>query len=228
MTATFAGKLTRSAEDYLKAIYSLSREGQASTSDIAQRLDLSPASVSGMLKRLAEQGLIERTPYKGVFLTVGGMEAALRVVRRHRVIESYLVEMLGFSWDNVHDEAERLEHAVSDALIGRMAEALGNPEFDPHGDPIPAPDGSMVSVATIPLPQVARGAVVELCRVTTDDPEQLRYLSSLGLNVGVAMEVVDQAPFQGPTTITVSGTRHVLGNQLAGRIQCRQPAGRLP
>jgi DtxR family transcriptional regulator, Mn-dependent transcriptional regulator len=125
--------LTQSVEDYLKAIYSLSPEGRpASTSDIAHRLDLSAPSVSGMVKRLSEQGLLEHVPYKGVQLTDEGRRAALRMIRRHRIIETYLVARLGYGWDTVHDEAERLEHAVSDRLIERMAEALGNPGADPH------------------------------------------------------------------------------------------------
>src|SRR5690349_5229776 len=136
--------LTRSVEDYLKAIYRLSAAGQpAATSQIANLLELSAPSVSGMIKRLSEQGLLEHVPYKGVQLTAEGRRAALRMVRRHRMIEAYLVEFLGYSWDTVHEEAERLEHAVSDALVERMAAALGHPDVDPHGDPIPAADGSV-------------------------------------------------------------------------------------
>src|SRR6185437_12757525 len=136
--------LTRSVEDYLKAIYRLSPSGRpASTSEIAHLLELSAPSVSGMIKRLSEQGLLEHVPYKGVLLTPEGRRAALRMLRRHRLIEAYLVEFLGYSWDTVHEEAERLEHAVSDLLIERMAAALGHPAVDPHGDPIPGPDGSI-------------------------------------------------------------------------------------
>ena len=127
--------LTRSVEDYLKAIYTLSPEGRpASTSDIAHRLELSAPSVSGMVKRLSEQGLLEHVPYKGVQLTEEGRRAALRMIRRHRILETYLVARLGFGWDTVHEEAERLEHAVSDTLVERMAEALGNPGAGPPGD----------------------------------------------------------------------------------------------
>ena len=130
--------LTRSVEDYLKVIYSLSPEGRtASTSDIAHRLELSAPSVSGMIKRLSEQGLLEHIPYKGVQLTAEGRRAALRMIRRHRILEAYLVARLGYTWDAVHEEADRLEHAVSEGLIERMAEALGNPDADPHGEPDP-------------------------------------------------------------------------------------------
>src|ERR671916_1981791 len=147
--------LTRSVEDYLKAIYQLSPEGRAaSTSEIAQLLALSPPSVTGMVKRLSEQGLLEHVPYRGVQLTEEGRRAALRMVRRHRLIEAYLVEFLGYSWDTVHEEAERLEHAVSDTMIERMATALGNPTVDPHGAPIPAADGSIHELAASALTEI--------------------------------------------------------------------------
>src|SRR5919205_2184301 len=140
--------LTRSVEDYLKAIYRLSPRGRpASTSEIAHLLELSAPSVSAMVKRLSEHGLLEHVPYRGVQLTAEGRRAALKMVRRHRLIEAYLVEFLGYSWDTVHDEAERLEHAVSDTMVERMASALGNPGADPHGDPIPDADGSIAEVA---------------------------------------------------------------------------------
>src|SRR6266542_3216589 len=135
--------LTRSVEDYLKAIYRLSPEGRpASTSGIAHLLELSAASVSGMVKRLSEQGLLEHVPYRGVQLTAEGRRAALRMVRRHRLIEAYLVGFLGYSWDTVHEEAERLEHAVSDTMAERMAASLGHPSAEHPGPPLPAPDRS--------------------------------------------------------------------------------------
>ena len=165
MNATVAEGLTRSVEDYLKAIYRLSSGTQpAATSDIANLLDLSPPSVSGMIKRLSEQGLLEHVPYKGVVLTPAGRRLALRTVRRHRLIESYLVAFLGYSWDAVHDEAERLEHAISDELAERMAAALGNPGVDPHGDPIPTADGDIAEVAGMPLSEVPAGMAVEIRR----------------------------------------------------------------
>src|SRR5678816_2767077 len=143
---------TRSVEDYLKAVYRLSSEERpASTTEIAQRLELSPASVSAMVKRLSEQGLLEHERYRGVPLTGEGRRAALRIVRRHRLVESYLVEFLGYDWDTVHAEAEKLEHAMSDELVERMAAALGPPVSDPHGDPIPAADGSVAELQGTPL-----------------------------------------------------------------------------
>src|SRR3989442_12130265 len=134
--------LTRSVEDYLKAIYHLSSQGGfAATSDIAAMLEVAPPSVSGMVKRLSETGLIEHVPYRGVQLTQQGRRAALKMIRRHRVLETYLTQQLGYDWGGVHEEAERLEHAVSDGLIERMADALGAPRYAPHGDPIPTAAG---------------------------------------------------------------------------------------
>src|SRR5213080_4836605 len=163
--------LTRSFEDYLKAIYHLSNQGGfAATSDIAAMLEVAPPSVSGMVKRLSEAGLIEHVPYRGVQLTAQGRRAALRMIRRHRILELYLTQQLGYDWGGVHSEAERLEHAVSDELIDRMAGALGNPQYDPHGDPIPTATGEIeegerlalahagASSRSVPTPASARSS----------------------------------------------------------------------
>ncbi len=213
--------LTRSVEDYLKAIYRLSPQGRAaSTSEIAQRLDLSPASVSGMVKRLSEQGLLEHVPYKGVQLTSEGRRAALRMLRRHRLIEAFLVAHLGYTWDTVHDEAERLEHAVSDTLVDRMAAVLGHPAVDPHGDPIPTSEGDILELASTPLSEVPAGAAVEVRQVEESQPDRLRYIASIGLRPGVHVTVVDRQPFEGPITIAVDGRTHVVGHQLARVVRC--------
>ena len=213
--------LTRSVEDYLKAIYQLSPEGHpASTSEIAHLLALSAPSVTGMVKRLSEHGLLEHIPYRGVQLTEEGRRAALRMVRRHRLIEAYLVEFLGYSWDTVHAEAERLEHAVSDTLIERMAVALGNPTVDPHGDPIPAPDGSIHELAGSALTEIPVGKTVEIHRVHESQPERLRYIASLGLRPVVRVTVVDRQPFDDLVTIEVGGMRHVIGRELGHVLQC--------
>ncbi|CAN5869425.1 metal-dependent transcriptional regulator [soil metagenome] len=213
--------LTRSVEDYLKAIYRLSPQGRAaSTSEIAQRLELSPASVSGMVKRLSEQGLLEHVPYKGVQLTADGRRAALRMLRRHRLIEAYLVAFLGYTWDTVHEEAERLEHAVSDTMVERMAAVLGNPAVDPHGDPIPTSDGDIHETAGIPLSEVPAGARVEVRQVEESQPDRLRYIASLGLRPGVRFTVVDRQPFRGPITIEVAGRTHVVGSELGQVVRC--------
>jgi DtxR family Mn-dependent transcriptional regulator len=216
MAAAAHEPLTRSVEDYLKAIWSLSPEGRpASTSDIAHRLELSAASVSGMIKRLSEQGLLEHVPYKGVQLTAEGRSAALRMVRRHRILEAYLVGFLGYGWDTVHEEAERLEHAVSDKLIERMAVALGNPAADPHGDPIPTADLAIEEIAWTPLAEVPAGEQVELRRVGSEEPDRLRYLASMGLQLGARITVLGHEPFRGPITLDVDGQECVIGHELA-------------
>jgi len=213
--------LTRSVEDYLKAIYTLSPEGRpASTSDIAHRLELSAPSVSGMVKRLSEQGLLEHVPYKGVQLTEEGRRAALRMIRRHRILETYLVARLGFGWDTVHEEAERLEHAVSDTLVERMAEALGNPGADPHGEPIPTADGLIEEISATPLSDVPPGETVEVRRVTAGDPDRLRYLASVGLTPGAVITVLEHQPFMGPTTFRIDDRIRVLGHELALGLLC--------
>jgi len=221
MTAPPIDELTTSVEDYLKAIYAITGQGHpATTSEIARWLDLSPPSVSGMVKRLAEQGLLEYQPYKGVKLTAKGRRGALTMLRRHRIIESYLVERLGYSWDSVHQEAERLEHAVSEVLIERMADALGNPEFDPHGDPIPGPDGSVAEAMSTPLPDIDVGQQTALRQVRSHDAEQLRFIASVGLKPGTIFTVVDQQPFHGPTTIRLGDTEQVIGHELASLLWC--------
>jgi DtxR family Mn-dependent transcriptional regulator len=216
--------LTRSVEDYLKAIYRLSGGGApVSTSDIAQLLDLSAASVSGMVRRLSEQGLVEHAPYRGVELTSDGRRIALRMLRRHRLIEAYLVELLGYSWDTVHDEAERLEHAVSEVLIERMALALGNPRFDPHGDPIPDSDGAMDELVYTPLAEIPVGETAEIRRVDTSQAERLRYLGHSGLTPGTRVTVLERQPFRGPTTIRAAGGDQVIGHELARQLLCVRP-----
>ncbi|HYF40761.1 MAG TPA: metal-dependent transcriptional regulator, partial [Gemmatimonadales bacterium] len=205
----------------LKAIYQLSPEGRtASTSEIAQLLALSPPSVTGMVKRLSEHGLLEHVPYRGVQLTDEGRRAALRMVRRHRLIEAYLVEFLGYSWDTVHEEAERLEHAVSDTMVERMATALGHPEVDPHGDPIPSADGFVQELSCTPLTDISVGQTVELHRVHESQPERLRYIASLGLKPGVQIKVIDRQPFDDLVTIEVGGRQHVIGRELGHVLQC--------
>jgi DtxR family Mn-dependent transcriptional regulator len=213
--------LTRSVEDYLKAIYHLSEAGApAATSEIAHLLELAPASVTGMVKRLSEQGLLEHLPYKGVQLTPAGRRAALRMVRRHRILEAYLVAFLDYTWDAVHEEAERLEHAVSDPLIERMALALGNPSVDPHGDPIPAPDGTIAELVYTPLSEVPVGQSVELRRVETGHAERLRYFAAHGLVPGATLRVTSRQPFGGPVGVSTARGEQVLGHELAALLLC--------
>jgi DtxR family Mn-dependent transcriptional regulator len=223
-TSPLAEPLTRSVEDYLKAIYRLSHGSQpASTSDIAELLGLSAPSVSGMVRRLSEQGLLEHVPYRGVVLTEAGRRIALRMVRRHRLIEAYLVGYLGYSWDTVHDEAERLEHAVSEALIERMAVALGNPRFDPHGDPIPASDGSVDELVYTPLAEIPLGETAEIRRVDTSHAERLRFLEQAGLKPGTKVTVREHQPFRGPLTLRIGAAEQVIGHELAQQVLCIRP-----
>ncbi|HKR55229.1 MAG TPA: metal-dependent transcriptional regulator [Gemmatimonadales bacterium] len=216
--------LSRSVEDYLKVIYHLSSQGGfATTSDIAAMLLVAPPSVSGMIRRLSDSGLIEHVPYRGVQLTNQGRRAALRMIRRHRVLELYLTERLQYDWDGVHDEAERLEHAVSDELIDRMAMALGNPRYDPHGAPIPTAAGEIEETVLVPLAEVELGAPYELRQVDTEDPARLRYLAGQGLVPGRGVTVTARQPFNGPVTLTVvPGGERVIGRELALLLLCRR------
>jgi DtxR family Mn-dependent transcriptional regulator len=215
--------LSRSVEDYLKVIYHLSSEGGfATTSDIASMLAVAPPSVSGMTKRLSEAGLIEHVPYRGVQLTHQGRRAALRMIRRHRVLEVYLNQKLGYDWDNVHQEAERLEHAVSDELIERMAEALGDPHYDPHGAPIPTVEGDIEETQLISLAEAPVGAALEVRQVDDGDPARLRYLAGLGLTPGTRISVTDRQPFNGPTVVQMGRDTRVVGQDLARSLLCRE------
>jgi len=216
--------LSRSIEDYLKTIYEIGVDGTpAQTSAIAEALDVAPPSVSGMLKRLAEAGLLRHEPYRGVLLTGEGRRAALRIVRRHRILETYLMVKLGYDWATVHEEAERLEHAASDQLIERMAMALGNPRYDPHGAPIPTPAGEVEEPSHVTIADVPVGALAELRQVSDKDPDRLRYLASLGLKPGVVFQVVGRQPFRGPVSIRLSGVvprDQILGHEMARTLWC--------
>lgn len=217
-------KLSPSSEDYLKAIHDLTASGGlAQTGEIAVAMQVAAPSVSGMVKRLTAAGLVSHVPYRGVQLTRVGRRAALQLVRRHRIIETYLANKLGYGWDSVHEEAERLEHAVSDELVERMAMALGNPQYDPHGSPIPTRDGSVEDLALLPLSEVPVGETAELRAVNDRNPERLRYLASLGLKLGAAFDVVGRQPFRGPVTIRLAGAvprEQVVGYEMAQSVGC--------
>ena len=218
--------LSGPVEDYLKAIYDLERGEPATTNDIALRLDISPASVSGMMRRLADQGLITHEPYRGVRLTVDGRRAALRTLRRHRILECYLTEVLGYPWDRVHDEAERLEHAASEELIERMASALGDPMHDPHGAPIPSREGIVEEATLRSLADANGGERFRVRQVMDDDAERLRYLAELGIRPGAMVRVLDRAPFDGPITLWVDeaggGVTRAIGPALASQVFVEQ------
>jgi DtxR family transcriptional regulator, Mn-dependent transcriptional regulator len=211
--------LTAPVEDYLKVIFELEAgEGVAGTNEIAAELGVAPASVSGMVRRLAEHGLISHERYRGVHLTKAGRRAALRTIRRHRVIEAYLTRALGYPWDLVHDEAERLEHAASDELIDRMAAAIGEPTTDPHGAPIPTREGTLDEPALLSLDTVDVGERVRVQRVGDRDAEQLRYLAELGITPGRQIEVLSRAPFDGPISLRIGRVTKTIGPALAKQI----------
>jgi DtxR family Mn-dependent transcriptional regulator len=217
-----APELTASVEDYLKAIYELEHAGQpAATTELASRLGVAPASVTGMVRRLAEAGLLTHEPYRGARLTLHGRTAALRTLRRHRVIEAYLVRALGYGWDEVDREAERLEHAASDALVDRMAAAIGEPTSDPHGAPIPGRDGAVNEARYRSLADLEAGASAEVMQVSDDDPSLLRYLADLAITPGRTVVVVERAPFGGPITLRVGDATRAVGPALAERVLVR-------
>jgi DtxR family Mn-dependent transcriptional regulator len=204
-------------EDYSKAIYALERRGTepVSTNALALRLGVTPASASGMVKRLGELGLVTHQPYRGVSLTDAGRRVALEVIRHHRLLELYLVQDLGVPWDRVHQEAEVLEHVLSEELEALIAAKLGHPTHDPHGDPIPTADLTIDEPPTDSLdslPARARGTFV---RVSDSDPEMLRYLADRGIAPGDDFEVVDRQPFGGPLFVRFGSDVHPLGGALA-------------
>ncbi|MEA2766937.1 MAG: DtxR family transcriptional regulator, Mn-dependent transcriptional regulator [Gemmatimonadaceae bacterium] len=211
--------LTAPVEDYLKAIYAIGKgTGAAATNEIAQRLALAPASVSGMVRRLADQGLLAYERYHGVKLTESGRRAALRTLRRHRVIEAYLSQALGYPWDLVHGEAERLEHAASDELVDRMAATIGEPEVDPHGAPIPTRDGAVDETEYTSLADLAIGVPGVVMRVTDEDPAMLRYLGELSVVPGKRVTVKARAPYGGPITLAVGRQELSIGPALAAHV----------
>ena len=208
-------------EDYAKAIYALGRrcDGTVSTNALAERLGVTPASVSAMVKKLAERGLAEHVPYRGVALTAEGERVALEVLRHHRLLELYLAEHLGVPWDRVHAEAEALEHVLSEYLEARIAAKLGDPTHDPHGDPIPDVGLNIDEGDTRSLASLGTGARGRFVRISDSDPEMLRYLDERGVQLGDELEIVDRQPFDGPLTVRFGPRLHTLGGRLAGAMR---------
>ncbi len=211
---------TEAVEDYAKAIYALQRQsGEAvSNSALATRLGVSPGTATAMVKKLAELGLAEHTLYHGVSLTASGERIALEVIRHHRLIESFLADALGMPWDKVHDEAEVLEHYISEDLEERMASVLGDPSHDPHGDPIPDRTLTLVEESTVALGELDTGESATFTRVSDSDPEMLRYLDQRGIRPGVRVTVGEREPFGGALMVSVDGAAHAIGPQLADRM----------
>ncbi len=210
---------TQAVEDYLKAIYELQAEGgKVSTTELSERLHVAPASVTGMVKKLAAMKLVVHEPYQGVELTPSGEKIALEVVRHHRLVESYLAESLGVSWDKVHEEADRWEHVLSEEMEDLMDDKLGHPTTDPHGAPIPSRDGTMPKSELRRLSELEAGEVAIIAEVSDHDADLLRYFGDMGLFPKVEVRVLSSAPFEGPITIKTNGDEHALGREVAGYI----------
>ncbi|GAA1983415.1 manganese-binding transcriptional regulator MntR [Isoptericola halotolerans] len=225
-TETYPADLTPVAQDYLKAVWSAQEwsDERVTTGLLADRLGVGPSTVSETVRRLTVQGLLGHEPYSGVWLTDLGRRHALTMVRRHRLIETWLVRELDYTWDEVHDEAEVLEHAVSDRLVERISARLGHPDRDPHGDPIPTADGRVARPDAVLLADLAEGERGVVARISDADPEALRYLASLGLDLDVEVSVVRRRDYAG--TLTVAWTAAAgepvsvdLGHLAASRIR---------
>lgn len=216
---------SQSVEDYLKAIYKLENEaeGGVSTSRLAKEMDVASASVTNMVKRLSDMGLVTYESYYGSRLTETGEKIALEIIRHHRLLELYLKEIMGYSWDEVHDEAEKLEHHISEQFEDKIAELLDHPDFDPHGDPIPDKDGKMPVLQSKSLTDVPSNAPFIIRRVKNQNPELLRYLEKQGLLPGVKVEVIKKEPFEGPVQLKAENGEMTIGYKIAEDIFVVEP-----
>ena len=207
---------TKAIENYLKAIYEIQKEqGKVSTNSLSEKLNVAPASITSMIKKLSEKKLITHKRYQGVKLTQAGQKISLEVIRHHRLVELYLAEALGVPWDQVHKEAEKWEHVLSEDLEDRMDAALGHPTRDPHGSPIPSRDGTILELDSIPLADLGPGQSGVVAEVSDHDPDLLRYVGKMGLYPKIKVEVLSVEPFSGPITIKVGDISHMLGVQAA-------------
>jgi DtxR family Mn-dependent transcriptional regulator len=219
MSETDGRPFSQTVEDYLKAVYKLQSEEEAVlTTVLSKRLGTSPAAATKMIKQLAELKLIHHTPYYGVRLTEAGTKVALEVIRHHRLLELYLHQALGYGWDEVDAEAEKLEHHISEEFEERIDRMLDFPAVDPHGDPIPTRDGEIAPRRGWPLSDSNPGDKLVILRVKDSDPGVLRYLAELGMKLEVLLEITDKQPFNGPITLRVNGVCHSIGRELAGHV----------
>ncbi|MBE0411648.1 MAG: metal-dependent transcriptional regulator [Anaerolineales bacterium] len=210
-------------EDYLKTIYTLQEDKErVSTNELAERLGVSAPSATSMVQKLAELKMLEYEPYRGVRLTLRGEKVALRVIRLHRLVELYLAEALGLPWNQVHEEAEKLEHVLSEILEERISAALGHPTIDPHGDPIPDRSLCIEQPQGQPLTEIEAGRWVKIIRVLTMDNERLSYLGSLGLYPNTQIRLLEKAPFNGPLTFEVGGDHYSIASEMADRILVKE------
>lgn len=218
--------LSQAVEDYLKVIFKLeSEEKGASTTHIAELMEVSSASATNMIKRLAKMGLVEYQSYRGASLTSSGRKIALEIIRHHRLLELYLLEVMGYSWDEVHDEAEKLEHHISEQFEDKIAELLDNPTHDPHGDPIPTKEGIMPEMHSEPLTEAEENGLYLVSRVKNQDPELLRYLEKVGMLPGARLSIKEKAPFNGPITLLIEDREQVIGYDVATHIHIARLSG---
>ncbi len=213
--------ISHTIEDYLKAIYEIEEDfGQVSTSLLAVHLDIKPASVTGMIQKLAREKprLVNYERHHGVTLTEAGRRIALEIIRHHRLIELYLAEALGFEWDKVDAEAEKLEHVISEEFEDKIAALLGDPTVDPHGNPIPTKDGAVAEPSRLSLSEITPGQTVRVARVRDDDPAFLRYLAELGIALQTPILITEKAPFDGPLHISIGERSHALGKNVTDKI----------
>lgn len=210
---------SKSVQDFLKAVYSLQQSGErVSTNALAEGLAVAAPSITDMAQRLVTAGLIDYERYKGVLLTATGEMVALKMVRRHRLIELYLVNELGYALQDVHDEAEKLEHAVSDRFVEAVATKLGDPELDPHGEPIPSPDGIIVDRDITPLVDWPLNTAAVVSRIKADDPQMLEHILERGFKLQAHVEILSRDPFDGPVMAMVDGKMKIVGHQVAACI----------
>jgi len=206
-------------ENYIKNIYKLSEhEGKVTTSSLSEKLQISPASVSEMIKKLAEEGTLSHTPYKGVELTAEGKMLALRIIRKHRLWEMFLAEILHFSWDEIDHEAERFEHIMSDKMEEKIDEVLGYPLVDPHGDPIPTRDGEIKQIRSFPLSEGLEGSSVRIIRVSDSNSELLQYISSIGIALNKKIKIKQKMTFDQSVIITVNGKEQTISQKISQSI----------
>lgn len=206
-------------ENYLKNIYKIqSNEGKVTTSSLSEKLQISPASVSEMIKKLAEEGTLTHTPYKGVELTEEGKLLALRIIRKHRLWEMFLVDVLHFSWDEIDDEAERFEHIMSDKMEEKIDHVLGHPMIDPHGDPIPTKNGEIQCAMSYPLNEAKEGSKVKVLRVSDADSEMLQYISSIGVTLNKKLTIKQKMNFDGSLALKINNKEVNISSTIAENI----------
>lgn len=216
--------LSQSIEDYIKTIYTLQQSKETvTTNDVAGRMEVSAASATNMVKKLAELNLAEHASYKGVRLTEAGIKVALEILRHHRLLELYLHQALGYSWDKVHDEAEHLEHHISEEFEDRINSLLGNPQYDPHGDPIPSREGIIPAISHDSLAHAEPALDYIIQRVDDERPEFLRYIGDLGLFPNVRFHLVSKEPFKGPLTLIIGNITKIIGYESAEKLFILRP-----